>query len=44
MRLQRIETSEDLEVLWNKYSQQFPYAKGLSFVDVVDALRKLLLG
>lgn len=42
--LKRIETSEDLEVLWNKYSQQFPYAKGLSFVDVVDALRKLLLG
>lgn len=40
--LERIESSEDLMLLWKNYSQQFEYARNLTFSDVVSALKQLV--
>ncbi|SHL08376.1 nucleotidyl transferase AbiEii/AbiGii toxin family protein [Fibrobacter sp. UWEL] len=40
--LERIESSEDLMLLWKNYSQQFEYAKNLTYSDVVSALKQLV--
>lgn len=37
-----IEESEDLQDMWRKYQRRFPYARGISYDDVIDALRDLL--
>lgn len=40
--LKQIEDSRDLRLLWNNYTQQFPYAQGISFEDVLLAVKDLL--
>ena len=41
--LTTIENSNDLQKMWDKYSRQFYYAKGITYEMIINELRKLLL-
>jgi len=41
--IKRISESYDLQNMWKKYQQSFTYASGIEYVDIMKALRKLLL-
>ena len=40
--IERIERSDALKELWEKYRRSFHYAKDISFEDTIIALQKLL--
>ena len=42
--LDGISQSHVQEEYWRRYQQEFPYARGLSFRDVVASVRRLLKG
>ncbi|MFI3326343.1 MAG: nucleotidyl transferase AbiEii/AbiGii toxin family protein [Clostridia bacterium] len=39
----QIENSDELKQLWIKYQRQFSYAKNISFIQIIDAIKKLLI-
>ena len=41
--IDRISQSSDLQNMWKKYQQKFPYASDIEYTDIIKALRKLLL-
>lgn len=40
--MERISKSEDLQGMWEKYRKRFAYAEGISYEDIIRALRDLL--
>ena len=38
-----ISESDDLQNMWEKYRQRFPYASGISYENIINALRELIL-
>ena len=41
--LARISASHDLQNMWSKYQQKYPYAQGIRYDEIMDVLRELLL-
>lgn len=40
--IEQIASNVDLKNMWEKYRKRFPYAKEISFEDIVDVLRKII--
>ena len=41
--IEQISNSNDLKTMWNKYQKTFAYAKDISYENIVDALKNILM-
>lgn len=41
--IEYISSSTDLKVMWGKYQKKFSYAKEISYENIIDVLRKILI-